>query len=152
MLTCGSPQLIAAYRVLLRQSVPWHPPCALIRLILPNFCQTLLRLLRGPTKAFLSIVVVFYSFLCSFQGAIEVSTDFVCLSAHFSVMRNFKTIQKLFSKHNQTSSPTFAGCLPVFLRLCFLLEAFLSSDHFRDRTDLGSRIVCSTIRFSLERR
>ena len=36
MLTCGSPQLFAAYRVLLRQSVPWHPPCALVRLILPR--------------------------------------------------------------------------------------------------------------------
>ena len=36
MLTCGSPQLIAAYRVLRRQSVPWHPPCALVRLILPR--------------------------------------------------------------------------------------------------------------------
>ena len=35
MLTCSSPGLFAAYRVLLRQSVPWHPPCALIRLILP---------------------------------------------------------------------------------------------------------------------
>ena len=35
-LMCSSPQLFAAYRVLLRQSVPWHPPCALIRLILPR--------------------------------------------------------------------------------------------------------------------
>ena len=32
--TCNSPRLFAAYRVLRRQSVPWHPPCALIRLIL----------------------------------------------------------------------------------------------------------------------
>ena len=36
MLTCSSPELIAAYRVLRRQSVPWHPPCALSRLILPR--------------------------------------------------------------------------------------------------------------------
>ena len=33
MPACGSPQLFAAYHVLLRQSVPRHPPCALIRLI-----------------------------------------------------------------------------------------------------------------------
>ena len=33
---CSSPELIAAYRVLRRQSVPWHPPCALLRLILPR--------------------------------------------------------------------------------------------------------------------
>ena len=31
---CGSPKLFAAYRVLHRQSVPGHPPCALISLIL----------------------------------------------------------------------------------------------------------------------
>ena len=30
---CGSPQLFAAYHVLLRRSVPWHPPCALLSLI-----------------------------------------------------------------------------------------------------------------------
>ena len=33
---CGSPWLNAACHVLLRQSVPWHSPCALICLI---FCQ-----------------------------------------------------------------------------------------------------------------
>ena len=33
MPACGSPWLFAAYRVLLRQSVPRHPPCALICLI-----------------------------------------------------------------------------------------------------------------------
>ena len=31
--TCGSPQLFAAGHVLLRQMVPWHPPCALLCLI-----------------------------------------------------------------------------------------------------------------------
>ena len=30
--TCGSPTLIAAYRALLRLSVPRHPPCALLSL------------------------------------------------------------------------------------------------------------------------
>ena len=33
MPACGSPRLFAACHVLLRQSVPWHPPCALVRLI-----------------------------------------------------------------------------------------------------------------------
>ena len=37
MPACGSPQLFAAYHVLLRQSVPGHPPCALIRLIYFGF-------------------------------------------------------------------------------------------------------------------
>ena len=40
MLTCGSPWLFAAYRVLLRQSVPWHPPCALVRLIFACYCYS----------------------------------------------------------------------------------------------------------------
>ena len=31
---CGSPSLFAACHVLLRRLVPWHPPCALVRLIL----------------------------------------------------------------------------------------------------------------------
>ena len=31
-LTCSSPTLIAAYRALLRLSVPRHPPCALLSL------------------------------------------------------------------------------------------------------------------------
>ena len=30
---CGSPMLFAACHVLLRRLVPWHPPCALLRLI-----------------------------------------------------------------------------------------------------------------------
>ena len=33
MSACDSPQLFAAGRVLLRRLVPWHPPCALLRLI-----------------------------------------------------------------------------------------------------------------------
>ena len=33
MPACGSPLLFAACHVLLRRLVPWHPPCALVRLI-----------------------------------------------------------------------------------------------------------------------
>ena len=40
MLTCSSPWLFAACYVLRRQSVPWHPPCALISLIfMINACR-----------------------------------------------------------------------------------------------------------------
>ena len=35
---CSSPQLFAAYHVFLRLSVPRHPPCALLRLILHQSC------------------------------------------------------------------------------------------------------------------
>ena len=34
MPACGSLMLFAACHVLLRRLVPWHPPCALVRLIL----------------------------------------------------------------------------------------------------------------------
>ena len=68
MPTCGSPWLFAAYRVLRRQSVPWHPPCALVRLILPVLMQTncLLRLVGTVCSQSL-----FCLFLCSFQGAVK---------------------------------------------------------------------------------
>ena len=38
MCICHSPQLFAAYHVFLRLSVPRHPPCALLRLILHHSC------------------------------------------------------------------------------------------------------------------
>ena len=82
MPTCGSPKLFAAYRVLRRQSVPWHPPCALIRLILPvhshSFPPKTIERNEQPK------IVCFVSSLCSFQGAVK--------SQLFS--RSFKTIQK----------------------------------------------------------
>ena len=98
MLICSSPWLFAACRVLLRQSVPWHPPCALLRLILRSLqivCQffvsaALLRPLRrlrpildlwpassraqGSPSLTLRLPPALDSavprfFLCSFQGA-----------------------------------------------------------------------------------
>ena len=65
MSACDSPQLFAAGRVLLRRLVPWHPPCALLRLI------TLLRptfrcFFRLPTLTGLSTL---FSSLCSCQDA-----------------------------------------------------------------------------------
>ena len=43
---CGSPNLIAAYRVLLRLVMPRHPSCARIRLAGPSGPDTNLALLR----------------------------------------------------------------------------------------------------------
>ena len=67
MLACGSPWLFAAYRVLRRQSVPWHPPCALVRLICLRFAALLrpLRRLNGSSSECLLRSLS----LCSFQGA-----------------------------------------------------------------------------------
>ena len=80
--------------------------------LLPNLHPTLLRLLRGQMEALvLSIVRCFNSFLCSFQGAIEVSTDSACLSAHFSVFAKLQNdTETIFdSKKTFSFSPTFAG-------------------------------------------
>ena len=67
MPVCGSPWLFAAYRVLLRQTVPWHPPCALVRLICLRFAALLrpLRRLNGSSSECLLRSLS----LCSFQGA-----------------------------------------------------------------------------------
>ena len=67
MLACGSPWLFAAYRVLRRQSVPWHPPCALVRLICLRFAA-LLRPLRQQNGSSSECLLRSLS-LCSFQGA-----------------------------------------------------------------------------------
>ena len=45
---CGSPMLFAACHVLLRRLVPWHPPCALVRLI--TYPETSLLLLPVNRK------------------------------------------------------------------------------------------------------
>ena len=67
MPVCGSPWLFAAYRVLHRQSVPWHPPCALVRLICLRSIA-LLRPLRQQNGSSVECLLCSLS-LCSFQGA-----------------------------------------------------------------------------------
>ena len=76
MPACGSPLLFAACHVLLRRLVPWHPPCALVRLI------TLLRLryilpvksLTFFATGLLKTLLVFR--LCSCQGARAIACPF----------------------------------------------------------------------------
>ena len=58
---CVSPQLFAAYRVLLRPSVPWHPPCALVRLIF----AVLLRPPKTVEAEQDTVVVLLLSFPCA---------------------------------------------------------------------------------------
>ena len=63
MPACGSPLLFAACHVLLRRLVPWHPPCALVRLI-----TSILRLVTnfsGYSLTF-SLQLVFQDFFSSF--------------------------------------------------------------------------------------
>ena len=99
MPACGSPLLFAACHVLLRRLVPWHPPCALVRLITSFLRLTLLSasILRLIASNFRSIDLhycnwsfkTFFSrlLMCSCQGA------FVsCCSLRF-LFRTLKTIQ-----------------------------------------------------------
>ena len=61
LLTCSSPQLFAAGRVLLRRMVPWHPPCALCSLI---FSSLILRpIVVTLFSMFLWIDLIFLSFI-----------------------------------------------------------------------------------------
>ena len=114
-------QLPEAYRSLSRPSSAISAMASTLR----SYSLDLAKLLSDPPKTIersnksnSSIVVVFYSFLCSFQGAIEV---FVLISYGVE-SRNFKTIQKLFSisrRHSDSlrlspaiyrSSSGFASC------------------------------------------
>ena len=74
MPACGSPLLFAACHVLLRRLVPWHPPCALLRLI-----TSILRLVTFTSGYFLTFFFATglsrlfsrLSSLCSCQGALQ---------------------------------------------------------------------------------
>ena len=76
MPACGSPLLFAACHVLLRRLVPWHPPCALLRLI-----TSILRLVTFTSGYFLTFFFATglsrlfsrLSSLCSCQGAWVIS-------------------------------------------------------------------------------
>ena len=77
-LACSSPQLIAACCVLLRQSVPWHPPCALISLIyfLASLCfrrESLL--IHIPSTSLRFGLFLVFSFPVQFSRCAEVSCD-----------------------------------------------------------------------------
>ena len=69
----GSPLLFAVSHVLLRRLVPWHPPCALVRLITDpetslQFFRFLIELLATGL-----LRLLFSSFMCGCQGARAIS-------------------------------------------------------------------------------
>ena len=112
MPTCGSPWLFAAYRVLRRQSVPWHPPCALVRLIFASSAVLIfLRLLRNENS--LKFVVRFFP--VQFSRCVEGSHESRFRPAASSrSVRSFKTIQKSSSYHSQI--PCRTACAILFGR------------------------------------
>ena len=63
--------LFAAYHVLLRRLVPWHPPCALVRLILLRMTFVIVDpetncLILFPVNCYLILQLVFKDFFSSF--------------------------------------------------------------------------------------
>ena len=154
-LICSSPMLFAAYRVLLRQSVPGHPPCALISLIFyrRNLLVGSVRRLRfkccrpfarSSTQAFsLSVSRKDYHLLLScavFKVRIEVSP----LQGLALKFRSFKTIQSLLKN---VRSVSFFAVL-MFSGSCFLHPLPLSLLRM---LDLGIRTALAIL-VSLERR
>ena len=155
MPTCGSPKLFAAYRVLHRQSVPWHPPCALIRLIfaVPSAAPKTIRTASGTRV----LILLFVSARCSaslslrFSPAGRINFVFLTFSCvvfkvRLKVFRSFKTIQSFRSVNNQFSFSAFrrffcAPCAP----------SSFSSFALKDASTLGLRRT-SVHQFSLERR
>ena len=111
MLICSSPMLIAAYRVLPRQSVPGHPPCALISLILSgrsywllradmpafNVCRSVAALHTSSSTRLLPVMFVSFRFvLCfsqSFYSLLLFPVQFSRCVSVTAFQRSLKTIQ-----------------------------------------------------------
>ena len=91
MPACGSPLLFAACHVLLRRLVPWHPPCALVRLI-----TSILRLVTftsGYSLTF-SLQLVFQDFFLVFL-LVQLSRCALSFLSFRILCRILKTIQRI---------------------------------------------------------
>ena len=123
MPACGSPMLFAACHVLLRRLVPWHPPCALVRLIflrmtfvivdpetncLIYFSGKLLPifLATGLQRLFL----VFLS-MCGCQGACGISSAQGRTLKTIQILR--MTVISFFATHGCSFSNVFRRYRPM---------------------------------------
>ena len=114
MPACGSPLLFAACHVLLRRLVPWHPPCALLRLI------TLLRLVT-----FLS---GFYRKFCNWSFQDSFSSFYVRLSRCAAGSPAFRVLFRILKTIQRTDDSFFLGlCLSTFV-LSFALSRLSFTD------------------------
>ncbi len=133
MPACGSPLLFAACHVLLRRLVPWHPPCALVRLI----------------TSILRLVTLFRSFL-TFYSQLVFQTSFlvfllVQLSRCVGALAPFRLPSGILK-----TIQTIGQQLTLFLR-----PSGLSLQRFRFRfraIDLGLKRCSFELSCSLERR
>ena len=145
MPACGSPLLFAACHVLLRRLVPWHPPCALLRLI-----TSILRLVTftsGYSLTF-SLQLVFQDFSFSSFFLVQLSRCALSSLSFRILCRILKTIQMI---ERQLFLRTLSCALPLsplpFVRFdCLFYASFPPRNRPRFET-FPSGSVCS-----LERR
>ena len=138
MSACDSPQLFAAGRVLLRRLVPWHPPCALLRLIIPETNVFFGDLTHPFDWSFDSLS----SSVCSCQDAPGISPLFRLPSGILKTIRD----QRAFRLSFRTVLSFLRSVAAPAGRLSGLsLDAFAPFD-------LGSNFRVSPSVLSLERR
>ena len=138
MPACGSPLLFAACHVLLRRLVPWHPPCALVRLI--TSILRLVTLISGQ----LTFFYCNWSFKTFFLVFLPVQLSRCALSfLSFRILcRILKTIQ-MIERHLILGQ--FAFRFLPFLCLSFLSSASTVSFtlRFLCAIDLGLKSFLS---------
>ena len=81
MFACNSPQLFAAYHVLLRLLMPRHSPCALISLTILNYALLLLKALTKNFFCFQLIVVKIPDFFCRLFSSFAFTFSFIQFSS-----------------------------------------------------------------------
>ena len=102
MRACHSPELIAAYRVLLRLLMPRHPPCALISL---NSLFAELCLVLFFQNFFLGEVeIVFYPFFKVLPFLNWISYNFLFVVSLFNFQRSLSAL-----KHLKPSDDVYGG-------------------------------------------
>ena len=124
MPACGSPMLFAACHVLLRRLVPWHPPCALVRLIflrmtfvivdpetncLIYFSGKLLPIFLATGLQRLLISSFFY--MCGCQGACGISSAQGRTLKTIQILR--MTVISFFATHGCSFSNVFRRYRPM---------------------------------------
>ena len=122
MPACGSPLLFAACHVLLRRLVPWHPPCALVRLILLRMtfvivdpetnCLILFsgKLLPNLATGLQRLFLVFLS-MCGCQGACGISSAQGRTLKTIQILR--MTVISFFATHGCSFSNVFQRYRPM---------------------------------------
>ena len=123
MPACGSPMLFAACHVLLRRLVPWHPPCALVRLIFLRMTFVIVdpetnclissgKLLPNLATGLQRLFLVFLS-MCGCQGACGISSAQGRTLKTIQILR--MTVISFFATHG-CSFPTSFDVIDLWMK------------------------------------